>query len=64
MAIIFSTYGQRQLKCGRGKVRTKEKRLEGIDIYLYFCLVFTLPWTYIGAKEQEAVPDDGVPPIR
>jgi len=45
-------------------VRTKEERLDGIGIFSDFCLAFAVNETYIGAKEQEAVPDGGIPPIR
>jgi hypothetical protein len=45
-------------------VRTKEERLDGIEISSGFCLAFAVNETSIGAKEQETVPDGGIPPIR
>jgi hypothetical protein len=43
-------------------VRTSDKSIGVIDIYQYFCLAFILAQTYIGAKEQEAVPKMGFRP--
>jgi hypothetical protein len=43
-------------------VRTKEERLDGIGISCDFCLAFAVNETYIGAKEQEAVPKVGFRP--
>jgi hypothetical protein len=40
-------------------VRTKEERLDGIEISSDFCLALAVNETYIGAKEQEAVPKAG-----
>jgi hypothetical protein len=54
--------GKDKSKCGRGKVRTKEERLDGIEISSDFCLAFAVNETYIGAKEQEAVPKAGFRP--
>ena len=43
-------------------MRTKEERLDGIGISCDFCLAFAVNETYIGAKEQEAVPKVGFRP--
>jgi hypothetical protein len=64
LLVFFRPKGKICDCCGRGKVRTKEERLDGIGISSYFCLAFAVNETYIGAKEQEAVPDGGIPPIR
>jgi hypothetical protein len=50
LLVFFSLKGQDCDCCGRGKVRTSVKSIDGIDIYLYFCLAFTLPWTYIWSQ--------------
>jgi hypothetical protein len=56
--------GESQDYCGRDKVRTSSKSIDGIGISQYLFLVFILAQTYIGTKEQEAVPKDGIPSIR